>query len=189
MFARARRAVGFQSYDTRASPFLGGSPPARPRGASSDGHGKHKLVGVRREWRKSAPWQTAPAITRAFEQCRKGPAITLGYFENYQPMIMSYTQARLAGLCTCGPAGAQEANQLNHTPEPCYPFRVSTLAEIEDAADALPPEQKQELFLFLAARLRGGVGQAPPPREFTQEQVKGWIADDEAGMRRFREER
>ena len=87
------------------------------------------------------------------------------------------------------PAGAQKANQLNLAPEPCYPFRVSTLAEIEDAADALPPEQKQELFLFLAARLRGGVGQTPPPREFTQEQIEGWIADDEAGMRRFREER
>lgn len=28
---------------------------------------------------------------------------------------------------------------------------MSTLAEIEAAADALPPEEKQELFLFLAA--------------------------------------
>jgi len=83
----------------------------------------------------------------------------------------------------------QKANQLNHAPEPCYAFQVSTLAEIESAADALPPEQKQELFLFLAARLRGGAGQVPPPREFTQEQIEGWIADDEAEMRRFREER
>ena len=32
---------------------------------------------------------------------------------------------------------------------------MSTLAEIEAAADSLPPEQKQELCLFLAARLRG----------------------------------
>ena len=31
---------------------------------------------------------------------------------------------------------------------------MSTLAEIEQAADTLPPEQKQELILFLAARLR-----------------------------------
>ena len=64
---------------------------------------------------------------------------------------------------------------------------MSTLAEIEGAADKLPPEQKQELFLFLAARLRVGTGQLPPPREFSREQVDAWIADDEEGMRRFRE--
>jgi hypothetical protein len=66
---------------------------------------------------------------------------------------------------------------------------MSTLAEIENAAEALSVEQKQELFLFLAARLRAGAGQNPPPREFSREQIEGWIADDEAGMRRFREER
>jgi hypothetical protein len=32
---------------------------------------------------------------------------------------------------------------------------MSTLAEIENAAEALSVEQKQELFLFLAARLGG----------------------------------
>jgi hypothetical protein len=31
---------------------------------------------------------------------------------------------------------------------------MSTLAEIEAAAEALPPEQKTELIRFLAARLR-----------------------------------
>lgn len=65
---------------------------------------------------------------------------------------------------------------------------MSTLAEIESAADALPPQEKQELFLFLAARLRGA-GQLPPPREFSREQIEAWIADDEEGMRRFREGR
>lgn len=64
---------------------------------------------------------------------------------------------------------------------------MSTLAEIGAAADSLPPEQKQELFLFLAARLRVGSGQLPPPRTFTREQIEAWIADDEEGMRRFRE--
>jgi len=62
---------------------------------------------------------------------------------------------------------------------------MNTLAEIEAAADSLPSEQMQELFLFLAARLRG-TGQLPPPREFTVDQIKAWIADDEEGMRRFR---
>lgn len=64
---------------------------------------------------------------------------------------------------------------------------MSTLAEIEAAADALPPEQKQELFLFLAARLRGEDAPLPPPRDFSREQIAEWIADDEEGMRRFRE--
>ncbi len=63
---------------------------------------------------------------------------------------------------------------------------MSTLAEIESAVDSLSPEQKQELFLFLAARLRGA-GQVPPPREFSREQIAAWIADDEEGMRCFRE--
>jgi hypothetical protein len=62
---------------------------------------------------------------------------------------------------------------------------MNTLAEIEAAADSLPSEQMQELFLFLAARLRGA-GQLPAPREFTADQIKAWIADDEEGMRRFR---
>lgn len=65
---------------------------------------------------------------------------------------------------------------------------MTTLAEIESAADRLPPEQKQELFLFLAARLRGA-GQLPPPRQFSRELIEGWIADDEQGMRRFQEGR
>ena len=63
---------------------------------------------------------------------------------------------------------------------------MSTLAEIESAVDSLSPEQKQELFPFLAARLRGAV-QVPPPREFSREQIAAWLADDEEGMRRFRE--
>ena len=64
---------------------------------------------------------------------------------------------------------------------------MSTLAEIEAAADALPPEQQQELFLFLAVRLRGDGAPLPPPREFSREQIAAWVADDEEGMRRFKE--
>lgn len=67
--------------------------------------------------------------------------------------------------------------------------RMSTLAEIEAAADALPSQQQEELFLYLAVRLRGGVGQALPTREFSREQIQGWIDDDVAGMRRFQEGR
>ena len=48
---------------------------------------------------------------------------------------------------------------------------MNTLAEIEAAADALPAEEKQELILFLAARLRAGADELPEPREFSREQI------------------
>lgn len=64
---------------------------------------------------------------------------------------------------------------------------MSTLAEIESAADALPPEQKQELILFLATRLRKSGVKLPTPRKFSKAQMAAWIADDEAEMQRFRE--
>ncbi len=63
---------------------------------------------------------------------------------------------------------------------------MSTLAEIEAAADALPSEQKQELLLFLAERLRAQGGKLPEPRKIAREQMSAWIAEDEADMRRFR---
>jgi hypothetical protein len=65
---------------------------------------------------------------------------------------------------------------------------MGTLAEIEAAADALPPSEKRELFLFLAMRLPSE-GQLPLPREFTKEQIEAWISDDEGGMRRLLEKR
>lgn len=66
----------------------------------------------------------------------------------------------------------------------CYFFAVSTLAEIEKAADSLPVEEKQELLLFLAARLQASGQSLPSPRQFTPNQVAEWIADDEADWKR-----
>ena len=63
---------------------------------------------------------------------------------------------------------------------------MSSLAEIEAAADALPAEQKQELLMFLAARMRGQGGRMPEPRRFSPQQQAEWIAEDEADLRRFR---
>ena len=62
---------------------------------------------------------------------------------------------------------------------------MSTLAEIEAAADALPPEQKQELLFFLVTRLRAQGAKLPEPRKFTAEQMADWISEDEADMQRF----
>lgn len=61
-----------------------------------------------------------------------------------------------------------------------------TLADIERAADALPPEQKQELILFLAARLRPSGARTAVPRIYSPEELAAMIAEDEADMESFR---
>ncbi|MEJ0090389.1 MAG: hypothetical protein WDM80_11680 [Limisphaerales bacterium] len=65
---------------------------------------------------------------------------------------------------------------------------MSSLAEIEQAAAALSPQQKQELMLFLGARLRVERAGLPEPRQFSREQVQSWVAGDEADLMRFREQ-
>lgn len=62
---------------------------------------------------------------------------------------------------------------------------MSTLAEIEAAAEKLPDQEKEQLFLFLAMRLRAATDEQLPPRDFSRERMDQWIADDEAGYRRF----
>ena len=68
---------------------------------------------------------------------------------------------------------------------PRYFAAMSTLTEIEAAADSLPAEQQQELLLFLATRLHGAGGQLPPPRDIPRAQMDRWIAEDEAGHQHF----
>jgi hypothetical protein len=63
---------------------------------------------------------------------------------------------------------------------------MSTLAEIKAAAQRLPAEQMQELLLFLAARLRAQGAKMPEPRQFTSEQIAGWIGKDEADLKSLR---
>lgn len=63
---------------------------------------------------------------------------------------------------------------------------MSTLSEIEAAAAALPMDQKRELLLFLAERLRAERAPLPQPRRFTRPQMDQWIAEDEADAQRFR---
>ncbi len=62
---------------------------------------------------------------------------------------------------------------------------MTSLDEIETAANALPIAEKQQLMLFLAARL---LEQGEPLPEFSG--LAGgmrtdWMAEDEAAMRRF----
>ena len=69
---------------------------------------------------------------------------------------------------------------------------VSTLLDIEEAAAALPSEQKEELLVFLAIRLRADRAQKQSqfqlqPRLFSAEKIAGWIEEDEEDMKRLRE--
>jgi hypothetical protein len=63
---------------------------------------------------------------------------------------------------------------------------MSTLAEIERVADTLSPEEKQELMLFLATRLRIEGARVPQPRAFSREQIEAWTVEDEADLQRFK---
>jgi hypothetical protein len=65
---------------------------------------------------------------------------------------------------------------------------MSTLAEIEAAAESLSQEEKQELLRFLATRLRG---QRPPakPRIYSDEEIDAMLREDEADGQRLREAR
>ncbi len=64
---------------------------------------------------------------------------------------------------------------------------MNTLVEIETAAEALSAAEKQELLLFLAARLRGERVGLPGPRKFAPEKIASWIAEDEAELQRLRQ--
>ena len=63
---------------------------------------------------------------------------------------------------------------------------MSTLSEIEEAADSLSSEDKEALLRFLAIRLRQE-RILPTTRVFTDEEVAAMLAEDEAGGARLRE--
>jgi len=65
---------------------------------------------------------------------------------------------------------------------------MSSLAEIEVAADSLSSEEKEELLRFLAMRLRKERVEAPP-RIYSDEDLAAMLAEDEADGRRLREGR
>jgi hypothetical protein len=62
---------------------------------------------------------------------------------------------------------------------------MSSLLEIEEAADVLPIEEKKELVAFLLTRLRGVNDELPPVRDIPKETIDRWVADDEEGYRNF----
>ena len=65
---------------------------------------------------------------------------------------------------------------------------MSTLAEIETAADSLSSEEKEELLRFLAMRLRKDRAM-PQPRIYSDEELASMLAEDEADGELFRQGR
>ena len=66
---------------------------------------------------------------------------------------------------------------------------MSTLAEIEAAADRLPDAEKKRLLRFLALRLRQERTGGPEPRVFSREELSAMLSEDEADGARLRKER
>jgi hypothetical protein len=62
---------------------------------------------------------------------------------------------------------------------------MSSLLEIEQAADVLPVEQKKELVAFLLTRLRAADDDLPPVRDIPKETIDRWVADDEEDYKKF----
>jgi hypothetical protein len=58
--------------------------------------------------------------------------------------------------------------------------------DIEQAVQRLSAEQQAELLLFVAERLRSQAAPLPEPREFSEDQLRAWLDEDELAMARFR---
>ncbi len=63
---------------------------------------------------------------------------------------------------------------------------MTTLAEIETAADALSVTDQQQLMLHLASRLHSQGEPLPESPSAPSKRIGDWMAEDEAAMRRIR---
>lgn len=64
---------------------------------------------------------------------------------------------------------------------------MSKLVDIEQAAVKLPAEEQQQLLRFLLRVVPVAEAELPAPRQFSEEEIRGWLAEDEASMRGLRE--
>ena len=63
---------------------------------------------------------------------------------------------------------------------------MTTLAEIETAAETLSVPEQQQLMLYLAARLHSQGESLPHDPSIASGGIGDWMAEDEAAMRRIR---
>ena len=64
---------------------------------------------------------------------------------------------------------------------------MSTLTEVEQAAVKLSSQEQKALLRFLLRVLPVDEAELPAPRNFSEAEIQGWLAEDEASMRRFRQ--
>jgi hypothetical protein len=57
---------------------------------------------------------------------------------------------------------------------------VSTLMDIKQAAMKLPAEEQQQLLRFLFRVVPMADEELHAPRRFSEEEIQGWLAEDEA---------
>ncbi|HXE54225.1 MAG TPA: hypothetical protein VN541_14475 [Tepidisphaeraceae bacterium] len=62
---------------------------------------------------------------------------------------------------------------------------MSTLAEIELAARQLSPAERQQLLIRVAQSLREGGHPLPEPRDFSIEEMRAWMDEDERDYQKF----
>jgi len=63
------------------------------------------------------------------------------------------------------------------------------LADIERAAVKLPALEQQKLLRFLLRVVPMDEAEMPAPREFSDDEIQSWLAEDEMSTRRVREEK
>ena len=64
---------------------------------------------------------------------------------------------------------------------------MSTLAEIEKATTELSADEQKQLLRFLLRIIPVDEAALPEPRLFSEDEIQGWLREDEESMRRFRE--
>ena len=64
---------------------------------------------------------------------------------------------------------------------------MSTLLEIEAAARKLPPNEKQQLLIFVAQSLRASGQSMPDPRHFSAAEIETWMDEDAEDLNKLRD--
>jgi hypothetical protein len=66
-------------------------------------------------------------------------------------------------------------------------LRMSTLMDIEQAAVKLPAQEQQQVLRFLLRVVPVAEVELAASRQFSEEEIQGWLAEDEESMRRLRD--
>ena len=64
-------------------------------------------------------------------------------------------------------------------------LRMSTLMDIEQAAVKLPAQEQQQVLRFLLRVVPVAEVELAASRQFSEEEIQGWLAEDEESMRRL----